>query len=117
MIVLHLVANLLALFSVIMAVIFAKRHNLRRHHFFIFVTIVLMTFAVGFMLVLFRGLANVHCILGLAIYIYVSFTLLSGILFRRRKLSRNVHRIYGILAISLVAAQIFYGLLKSRFFN
>jgi len=106
----HAVLQILALFSLILGAYYAKKHNLKIHHRFIYLALTLMTIAIGIMLYWARGIPSFHGKLGILIYIYILGTAFSGRLFLKGKIKRSTHKALAISSIFLFTMQILFGI-------
>ncbi|HOK23075.1 MAG TPA: hypothetical protein PKU94_01710 [Candidatus Hydrothermia bacterium] len=110
---LHGIFNILAFISIVVALLQARKHRMKVHHILVSLTLVFMTFAVFFMLAISGGFKNSHCVIGFVIYLFALLVLISGFLFKGRKIKRNVHKTLGIVAAALLLAQIVWGIALS----
>ncbi|MDI3475387.1 MAG: hypothetical protein PWQ79_1398 [Thermococcaceae archaeon] len=106
----HAILNSLALLSFLAGAYQAKKHDLKRHHLFVYSAVGLLTLGVAYMLYTIGGVPSSHGKLGLFVYLYVLFAATSGKLFLGRKLKREQHRLIAITAVLLLALQILFGL-------
>ncbi|AIF68957.1 hypothetical protein PAP_02645 [Palaeococcus pacificus DY20341] len=102
----HAVLQILAFLFLLVAVYYAKAHNMEMHHRFIYIAVGLMTIAVIYMVYTTGGIPSLHGRIGVGVYLYVLVTAFSGKLFLRGKIARRQHRALAIGALILLALQI-----------
>ena len=96
-------AALLFLFS---GIYYARNHNRRLHHLFVYSALGLLTVGIAYMLYTVGGLPSAHGRFGLFVYAYVLFAAVSGRLFWGRKVDRKTHRLIASSAALLLFLQI-----------
>ncbi|NJE85904.1 hypothetical protein E3E23_08725 [Thermococcus sp. CX2] len=101
----HAIIQISALLSALIGIRYAKSHNLKMHHTFIYTTVILLTIGIGYMLYTTRALSP-HGALGLFVYLYLLLTALSGRAFLARKITRNRHKRLAMIAVLLLTLQI-----------
>ena len=106
----HAIVQASAFFSILAGIYHAKKHNLKRHHAFIYLGIGLLTLSVAYMLSITGGIQSTHGALGIFTYLLILFTAFSGRLFLGRKLSRGTHRAMAVFSVLLLALQILLGI-------
>jgi len=105
----HAVIQILALLSFLTAIYYARGHNLRMHHLFVYTAAVLLTIGVSYMIYKIGGVPSLHGKLGLLIYVYVLFAALSGKLVLKGKLTRDHHKLLAATAVILLVLEILFG--------
>ncbi|NJE07435.1 hypothetical protein E3E31_02610 [Thermococcus sp. M39] len=101
----HAVIQILALMSFLTGIHYAKNHNLKMHHTFIYTAVILLTISIGYMLYIIRTLSP-HGVLGLFVYFYILLTIFSGRAFLTRKITRDQHKRLAMIAVLLLTLQI-----------
>ena len=95
------------------SIMYARRHNRKLHHRFLYTGFATNTLAIALMLLEARGLPTLHGQLGFLTYLFLSFTVVSGHLFiRYRRLTRRQHRVISYTAVGSLALMIANGVLS-----
>lgn len=105
----HATLQVLAFTSMLTGVYRARRHKMRTHHGFIYITLTLTTLAVALMINESGGLPTVHGKFGFSVYLAILMTALSGKLFFGKKITRNQHKFPAFLAMFLLLLMILHG--------
>ncbi|MEO0246845.1 MAG: hypothetical protein ABIM20_02570 [candidate division WOR-3 bacterium] len=102
----HIILNSSSLICILLGIYFARVHKLLWHHVFIFGALFLCSMSVLSMYLRVGGLINIHCYFGVFAWFVMFLTFMSGFLFRRKYLRRSLHKILGILTVSMISIQI-----------
>jgi uncharacterized membrane protein YozB (DUF420 family) len=109
----HATLQVLTLGLYVGSIIYARRHNRKLHHRFIYTGFATNTLAITLMLLEARGLPTLHGQLGLLTYLFLSLTVVSGHLFiKYRQLTRRQHRVISYIAVGSLALMIVNGVLS-----
>jgi len=103
---LHAVIQSTALILFLFGIYYAKKHNHRIHHLFVYSAVGLLTVGTAYMIYIVGGVPSAHGKFGLFVYIYVLFATASGRLFLGRKIKRSTHKLIASSAVLLLLFQI-----------
>jgi hypothetical protein len=106
----HVVVQTTALLLFLIGVYYAREHNRKAHHLFVYSAIGLLTVGVAYMLYTIGGVPSGHGRFGIFVYIYVLFAATSGRLFWGRGIKRSTHKLTALSAVSLLFLQILLAL-------
>ncbi|ACJ16363.1 Protein of unknown function DUF420 [Thermococcus onnurineus NA1] len=106
----HAIIQTLALLSFLIGIYYAKSHNLKMHHSFVYTAVGLLTVGISYMFYTIGWVPSTHSRLGLFVYVYVLLTVLSGRAFLGRKITREQHKFLAMIAVLLLMLQILFGL-------
>ncbi|WP_297091658.1 hypothetical protein [Thermococcus sp.] len=102
----HAIVQVTALLLLLFGIYYARKHDRRVHHYFVYSAVGLLTAGVAYMLYTVVGVPSAHGRFGLFVYAYVLFAAASGRLFWGRKLTRNTHKMIALSAVLLLFLQI-----------
>ncbi|MCW4040218.1 MAG: hypothetical protein NWE83_05655 [Candidatus Bathyarchaeota archaeon] len=109
----HATLQVLTLGLYIGSIVYARRHNRKLHHRFLYTGFATNTLAIALMLLEARGLPTLHGQLGFLTYLFLSSTVASGHLFiRYRRLTRSQHRAISYAAVGSLTLMILNGVLS-----
>jgi len=106
----HALIQVSSLVFLLLGVYYARNHNLRRHHAFIYIALGLLTAGVVYTLYTIGGAPSTHGRVGLFVYVYTLFVAFSGRAFLGGKVKRKHHRLPGGTAILLLVLQTLFAL-------
>lgn len=110
---LHGLLNFSGFLLMLFAVVFARRHKMKLHHLFLFLSLLSITVSSAVFLIFVGGIINFHCVSGIVVYLLLIFAGISGFLFRSRKIKRQLHELFGVVGLTSFFLQVVYGFVKS----